>query len=75
MRTTLTLDDKIYPLIRRYADGRRIPLGEAVSELVRRGFASQRPTKNVNGLVVFDLPPDSPPVSGKKICQIQDDEA
>jgi hypothetical protein len=67
MRTTLSLDDEVFQLIRRYADSRSLGLGKAVSELVRRGLAAQRPTRTLNGLQVFDLPPDSPPVSRRKI--------
>ena len=67
MRTTLSIDDDVLLLIRRYADSRSLGLGKAVSELVRRGLTAQRPTRTVNGLQVFDLPPDSPPVSRRKI--------
>lgn len=71
MRTTLPLDDDVLRLIRRYADSRSLGFGKAVSELVRRGLTTQRPTPTVNGLQVFDLPADSPPVSRKKIRQIE----
>ena len=71
MRTTLSLDDDALRLIKCYAESRSLSLGKAVSELVRRGLAAQRPTRTVNGLQVFDLPEDSPPVSRKKIRQIE----
>jgi hypothetical protein len=71
MRTTLSLDDDVLLLIRHYADSRSLGLGKAVSELVRRGLTTQRPTRTVNGLQVFDLPPDSPPVNRKKIEEIE----
>ena len=71
MRTTLSLDDDVSQLIRRYADSRSPGLGKAVSELVRRGLTAQRPTRTVSGLRVFDLPADSPPVSRKKIEEIE----
>jgi hypothetical protein len=70
MRTTLSLDDDIWQLIRRYADSRSLGLGKAVSELVRRGLTTPRPTRTVNGLRVFDLPADSPPVTIKKVRQM-----
>ena len=44
----------------------RLAFGKAVSELVRRGLPLQRPTRTQNGLQVFDLPADSPPVSRKR---------
>jgi hypothetical protein len=71
MRTTVSLDDDVLQLIRRYADSRSLSLGKAASELVRRGLTTQRPTRTVNGLQVFDLPADSPPVSTKKVRQIE----
>jgi len=71
MRTTLSLDDEVLLLVRRYAEDRSLALGKAVSELVRRGLTTQRPTRTVHGLQVFDLPADSPPVSRKKIEEIE----
>jgi hypothetical protein len=74
MRTTLTLDDDIFQIAKKYADARSIGLGKAVSELVRRGSTLPRPTRLVNGLHVFDLPPDSPIVTRKKVRELQDSE-
>jgi hypothetical protein len=71
MRTTLSLDDDIFQDIRSYADSRSLPLGKAVSELVRRGLSAATPTRIVNGLQVFDLPRDSPRVSTKKIRELE----
>jgi len=71
MRTTLSLDDDVFQLIRRYANSRSLGLGKAVSELVRRGLTAARPTRTENGLQVFDLPPDSPPVTRKKLEQLE----
>jgi len=47
MRTTLSLDDDTYRLLKRYAESRSLALGKAVSELVRRGFMVRRPTRSV----------------------------
>ena len=71
MRTTLSLDDDVFQDVRSYADSRSLPLGKAVSELVRRGLSAARPTRTVNGLQVFDLPRDSPRVSTKKIRELE----
>jgi hypothetical protein len=62
MRTTITLDDDASRVARLYAAGYSITLGEAVSELVRRGLAFQRPVS----LHAFDLPADRPPTSHNK---------
>jgi hypothetical protein len=74
MRTTLSLDDEALRLVRQYAASRSIALGKAVSELVRRAFAMPRPTRLVNGVQVFDLPPESPRVSTKSVLEVEADE-
>jgi hypothetical protein len=74
MRTTLNLDDDVLRTAKAYAEDRAISLGAAVSELTRRGLAVPRPTRVVNGLRVFDLPPDSPRVTGKRIRELELEE-
>jgi len=74
MRTTLSLDDDVMRLVKRYAVDRSLSLGEAVSELVRRAFTLPRPTRAVNGLQVFDLPAESPRVTAKKIQELDADQ-
>jgi hypothetical protein len=74
MRTTLSLDDEAFRLVRQYAGSRSIALGKAVSELVRRAFAMPRPTRSVNGVQVFDLPPDSPRISTKRVLEVDAEE-
>jgi hypothetical protein len=74
MRTTLSLDDDVFRLVKRYAASRSLALGKAVSELVRRAFAVPRPTRLVNGVQVFDLPPESPRVSMNKVGEVDADE-
>ena len=74
MRTTLTLDDDIFQIAKDYAESRSIGLGKAVLELVRRGSSLPMPTRIVNGLHVFDPPPGSPIVTGKKVRDLQDSE-
>jgi hypothetical protein len=70
MRTTLNLDDDVVEMVRRYSESRSLALGKAASELVRRGFTTPTPTRIVNGLVVFDLPPDSPRITSERVKQL-----
>jgi hypothetical protein len=70
MRTTISLDDDALQLVKRYAASRSLALGKAISELVRRAFTVPRPTREVNGLQVFDLPPESPRVTMKKVMEL-----
>jgi negative regulator of replication initiation len=70
MRTTLTLDDDVLRLVKRYAASRGLTLGEAVSDLVQRALTVPRPTKEVNGVRVFDLRGESPRVTTKKVREL-----
>ena len=74
MRTTLSLDDDVFRLAKQYAAHRSLALGKAVSELLRRAFRTPRPTRSVNGVQVFDLPPESPRVTTKKIIGLDADQ-
>lgn len=71
MRTTLNLDDDALRLVRDYARRRSVPLGRAVSELVRRGLTTPLPTKLVNGFHVVDLPSDSPVVTTEDVRKLE----
>ena len=73
VRTTLSLDDDTLLLAKAYAEGRALSLGRAVSDLVRRGLAAERPYHIVNGLCVFDLPPDTPIVTTEHVRNLEDD--
>ena len=74
MRTTLSLDDDAFRLVKRYAASRSLALGKAVSELVRRAFTVPRTTRLVNGVQVFDLPSESPCVNMKKVQELDADQ-
>jgi hypothetical protein len=71
MRTTLSLDDDIFQLVKSYADRRSLAMGKAVSELVRRGLSAPVKTRTVNGLVVFDFPADSEPVTSELVKRLE----
>ncbi len=71
MRTTLTLDDDVAELVARRAKARGVSLGKTVSDLVRRGLNAPTPSTDKNGLVVFQLPADSPKVSTEDVRRIE----
>ena len=73
MRTTLSLDDDIVPQVKSYAQSREIGLGQAVSELVRRGLQAPLHTRVVNGFHVVDLRPGSPRVSTGHVRRLEDE--
>jgi hypothetical protein len=73
MRTTLTLDDAAFERARHYAQARSIKLGEAVSELIVLAGAQRLPLKQVDGVWVFELPPDTPAVSAARVRELLDE--
>ena len=70
MRTTLTLEDDAFATAQAYARARAIKLGKAVSELVRRGSTEKIAMKQVGGVWVFDLPPDTPKVTARQVKEM-----
>jgi hypothetical protein len=75
MRTTLNLDDDVLEKAKSYAEGRSLPLGTAVSELIRRGLTAKRPTRMVHGLHVVDLSADSPRVTSKGVRALEAEDS
>ena len=71
MRTTLSLDDDVFQVVKTYAENRSLAIGKAVSELVRRGLSAPVKTRVVNGLVVFDVPEDSEAVTSELVKQLE----
>lgn len=73
MRTTLTLEDDAFATAQAYARARAIKLGQAISELIRRGSAGKVPMRQMNGVWVFDLPAGTPTISAEKVKQLLDE--
>ena len=71
MRTTLTLDDDILELAGRRAKARGLSLGRMVSDLVRRGLNAPTASREQGGIVVFQLPADSPQVTMEDVRRIE----
>jgi hypothetical protein len=75
MRTTLTIEDDAFAKAQAYANARALKLGQAVSELIRRGTADKLPMKQKNGAWIFELPPDTPRVTAKQVKDMMDEGA
>jgi hypothetical protein len=73
MRTTLTLADDALALARRLARQKRVTLGEAVTELVRRGAQLPVPTTERHGLTVVRLPAGSARVTVAAVDALLDE--
>jgi hypothetical protein len=74
MRTTLSLDDDVFQVVKNYAENRSLAIGKAVSELVRRGLSAPAKTRVVNGLVIFDVPKDSETVTSEQVKRLEAEE-
>lgn len=70
MRTTLTIDDDVFELAVRQAKLRNLSIGKTVSDLVRRGLNAPTPSQDRDGLVMFQLPADSPRVTTAEVRRI-----
>lgn len=75
MRTTINIENEAFAAAQAYAKARALKLGQAVSELILRGSAEKLPLKQVNGVWVFDLPPDTPRVTARQVQQLLDESA
>lgn len=81
MRTTLNLQDDAFQFASEYAAARAMKLGDAVSELVRRGAgqakASKIGVKKAHGIWIFDVPadPSRPKVTAALVKSLMDDSA
>jgi len=73
MRTTLTLSKDALELARKLARRKRVSLGEAVSELVRRGAQLPVPTVERQGLTVVRLPRGSARVTAAAVEDLLED--
>ena len=74
MRTTISLDDDVFQVVKTYAENRVLAMGKALSELVRRGLSAPPKTRVVNGLVVFDVAEDSDPVTSEHVKRQEAEE-
>lgn len=74
MRTTLNLEDDVLDFAKSVAAFRRISIGQAVSELARKGMRSRVGTCRdpVSGLLVFDVPPDAPQITSDDVQRALD---
>jgi hypothetical protein len=62
MRTTLSLDDDAMLAIRAYSKQNDVSIGQAASELIRRGARFRLGVRFVNEVPVFDVPEDFPAI-------------
>jgi len=71
MRTTVSLDDDIFQIASRQAKLRGVSLGKTISDLVRRGLEAPAKAHEKGGLLIFDLPADSPKITTEAVRRIE----
>lgn len=67
MRTTLTIDDDVLAVARALAAQTGKSLGDAVSELARRGFSPRLKIDEKNGIPHFRVPEGTPPITDEDV--------
>ena len=74
MRTTLSLDDEVFRVAQAIAKAQSISLGEAVSELARKGIDSLRsvPLRTSEGFPTFRVRPGSKPITLEDVRRAED---
>ena len=75
MRTTITLEDDAFATAKAYAQARALKLGQAISELIRRGSTERVPLRQTDGLWLFDLPADTPTLTSLQVQRMLDESA
>jgi hypothetical protein len=74
MRTTLSLDDDAYRLLKAYAKRRSVSLGEAASEVLRSELRPELKIRMVNGICTFALPSGSPKITSERVKELLEGE-
>jgi hypothetical protein len=69
----LHIDDDACKIVVRYAQLRKIRVGQAVSELILRGAKSEIPVKEMNGLLIFDPPKDIPKITTEQVKRLAEE--
>ncbi len=74
MRTTVNVDDDVLQAAKSLAAAQRVSLGRALSDLARRGLAVRTTIHRRNGFPVFDVPPNSGPITLEMVKRAEDSE-
>lgn len=73
MRTTLEIDDAVLAAARTLAAERGLSLGDAISELARRGLARRTPVMR-DGFPSFDVSSDATPITPEMVREANEEQ-
>lgn len=74
MRTTVNLADDVLKQVKEYAESRSLPMGEALSVLVRKALMAPAATHVVNGIRVFSVRKGAPRVTSRKVRELDSEQ-
>ncbi len=70
-RTTVTLNDDVSAMAKRYAENRGLSLGEAIAELIVRATRKSSRIKYTDGLPAFDLPKSKQRLTSEQVKALE----
>lgn len=70
-RTTLTLETDVYCIAKNLADSRKISLGNAIGELVRKAVA-EKPVYEISDMPVFFVSENAKPFGLNEVQKAED---
>lgn len=73
MRTTVTIDDDVLAVARALAERNRSSLGNALSELARRGFKNTTATRETGDGTTFPVAADAESITSEDVYRSLDD--
>lgn len=73
MRTTLQIDDDVFQAAKAIAERKNRPLGEVISDLVRKSLVRPIPAATRNGIPLLPRRPDSSIVTLETVNGLRDE--
>ena len=74
MRTTVRIDDELLDVARSLANQQNAPLGQVISDLLRRGIRSMSTIPpSEDGFPVFQIPKNARPISLSTVKMAEED--
>lgn len=73
VRTTVAIEDDVLEAARKLAAAQNRPLGQVVSELMRRGLTARTTYPSASGFPTFEVREDSPPITLEDVKHGEDE--
>jgi hypothetical protein len=74
MRTTVMIEDDVYATAKQIAENSGRTLGEVISQLARKGLASEPSFDLKNGMPVFPIGSSAEKIPGNRAAEILNEE-